>query len=1286
MKKMPLTLALLVLCLAGQSPAADFDAHQIEFFENQIRPLLAKHCFECHSRKAKRLEAGLYLDSRAGVLRGGDSGAAIVPGDPEESLLISAVNYDSFEMPPKGKLKPAEVALLSKWVKMGAPWPKESESPPPLASHDIDWRKRKQEHWSWQPIAEVAPPAVKHQSWPRNPVDQFVLSRLEEKGLLPAAAADRRTLIRRLYFDLIGLPPSREDVREFVADQSPEAYENLVDRLLENKHFGEKWARHWMDLVRYAETHGHEFDYPIHHAYRYRDYLIRAFNADVPYNQFVTEHIAGDLLQNPRRHPVEGYNESVIGTGFWFLGEAVHAPTDVRGDEAIRIDNQINVFSKAFLGLTVGCTRCHDHKFDPIPTEDYYALTGFLQSSRRQEAMLDPHQRIRQAADKIRELRRQADQRLVSSVEGSKLDGGRFAKYLLAAAEAIRQGRSAAANSGDASLADLVFDDFERDNYDGWTVTGDAFGDAPATGTFPGQQPVSGFAGGRLVNSWKGSDSHQGTMTSREFPIKHDFINLLVGGGFHEGTTCVNLLVDGKVVRTAVGKGNTDREKLSPRSWDVREFRGRTAKIEIVDRATGGWGHINVDQIVFSQRATASTDDRPLPPDPQVIASVAEARGLDAAKLKRWSEALLDPALGEITHPMHVWAKLMDATAENFPAQRDRLLRELAAANQRAASAENETELFEDFHDGLAGWFTTGQAFDGTATSGKHWDGSSRREQFARPGVAHSGLTSPRLHGVLRSPTFELKHPSIHYRLKAKDVQIRLIIDGYFMDVFNGLLFRDVTKNNVNTQGEYRWITQSGDLRNHLGRTAHIEIIDHGDGFAAVDEIRFSAGGPPPVAPHPVALSLLDRDDISSVENLAASYGKAWESAADRWQRESATAAETEWINWITNHRLQVDQEATTVDDLAESIEAVEATIPQPVRVLAMTDGSGEDDRVHIRGSHQNVGEVVPRRMLLAISGEQQPVIEDGSGRLELAKRVTDPSNPFVSRVLVNRLWHHLFGRGIVPSVDDFGLMGQPPTHPQLLDWLAADFVQNGWSVKHAIRRIVTSNTYRMSSKPGEPRIGSPDSPLVAGSSLATSNRAEAVDPTNELFHRMPIRRLPAEAIRDAILTVSGRLDETMFGPSVPVHLTSFMEGRGRPRSGPLDGNGRRSVYIEIRRNFLSPMMLAFDMPSPFSTMGRRSVSNVPAQSLILMNDPFVVEQAKRWAERVLAAEQNTPARIAAMFESAFARPPSDSQLAAIEAFIHQQAELYQTDANDPRVWTDVCHIVFNMKEFIYLN
>ncbi len=364
---------LLLLATCQHASSADNEqptGEQLEFFEKQVRPLFATHCYSCHSVKAEKLQAGLLMDSRASLLQGGDSGEAIVPGDVDGSLLIEAVRYESYEMPPKGKLSADDIKTLERWVEMGAPWPDEAAPTGESSAEVFDLQQRKADHWVWQPIQSPAIPEVADTKWPHDELDHFVLAKLEEARLTPSCDADRTALMRRLYFDLIGLPPTPEQAGKFLDDSSDGALERLVDELLASPHFGERWGRHWLDLVRYAESRGHEFDNDTPNAFQYRDYIIRALNANVPYDQLVREHIAGDLLAQPRLRPDTGINESILGTGFWFLGEWVHSPVDIRKDEADRFDNMIDVMSKTFLGVTVSCARCHDHKFDAISTAD----------------------------------------------------------------------------------------------------------------------------------------------------------------------------------------------------------------------------------------------------------------------------------------------------------------------------------------------------------------------------------------------------------------------------------------------------------------------------------------------------------------------------------------------------------------------------------------------------------------------------------------------------------------------------------------------------------------------------------------------------------------------------------------------------------------------------------------------------------------------------------------------------------------------------------------------------
>jgi mono/diheme cytochrome c family protein len=332
---------------------------EAEFFESKVRPVLAERCFGCHGPEKQK--GGLRLDSPSALLKGGDGGPVVVPGDPENSPLVEAIRYDGpTRMPPKGKLPPQAVADLEAWVKMGAPWP--DAGSPGAGDATPEARAR---HWAFQPVRDPEPPVVQSRDWPRTTIDRFVLARLERAGLAPSPMADRRTLIRRATFDLIGLPPTPEEVAAFEADESPDAFARVVDRLLASPHYGERWGRHWLDVARYADTKGYVFleepEYPW--AYTYRDYVVRALNEDLPYDQFLREQIAADRL--PRRD-----DRSLAALGFLTVGgRFMNNPHDI-------IDDRIDVVTRGLMGLTVACARCHDHKFDPIPTKDYYSLYG----------------------------------------------------------------------------------------------------------------------------------------------------------------------------------------------------------------------------------------------------------------------------------------------------------------------------------------------------------------------------------------------------------------------------------------------------------------------------------------------------------------------------------------------------------------------------------------------------------------------------------------------------------------------------------------------------------------------------------------------------------------------------------------------------------------------------------------------------------------------------------------------------------------------------------------------
>jgi hypothetical protein len=374
--------ALGLICIAlGGSARADVapDPAAAAFFETKVRPVLAEHCFKCHSTRSEKVKGDLYLDSREGLLRGGELGHVVTPGEPDKSLLVDAISYQAeLKMPPTGRLKPQEIADLTKWVQMGAPWPGAAGPTPPAkkaTNEKADALKARLNHWAWQPVKAVEPPAVKDAGWVRNPIDRFVLAKLEGAGLKPALPADKRVLIRRAYYDLIGLPPKPEAVEAFVNDPAPDAYEKLIDSLLENPHYGEKWGRHWLDLVRYAETNSYERDNAKPNIWRYRDYVIRSFNEDKPYDRFLKEQLAGDELPDADRNP-----DNFIATGFYRLGIWDDEPADREQHRADQLDDIVTTIGNVMLGVTIDCARCHDHKIDPVPQKDYYRLTAFLQN------------------------------------------------------------------------------------------------------------------------------------------------------------------------------------------------------------------------------------------------------------------------------------------------------------------------------------------------------------------------------------------------------------------------------------------------------------------------------------------------------------------------------------------------------------------------------------------------------------------------------------------------------------------------------------------------------------------------------------------------------------------------------------------------------------------------------------------------------------------------------------------------------------------------------------------
>ncbi len=948
-------------------------------FNFHIRPILSNNCYLCHGPDISTREADLRLDTKEGATRKGENGKAIVPGNPGRSLLIQRLVSEDpeYRMPPKDQkrtLSNREFALLEKWIDQGA--------------------KYKDPWWLLEPKMPDIPMAL--EAWnPSNNIDRFIYQKLDSQGLSAPKSVNKNQELRRLSFALTGLPPSPEDLADYLNDSSDAAYEREVDRLLDSPHYGEKWARHWLDLARYAETKGHEFDYPVFGAWMYRDYLIKAFNDDISYKRFVVEQLAGDLIEG-RIDPETGDNQSLIATMFSLLNEETHSPVNVRKHQIDRIDNQIDVTSKTFMALTVACAKCHDHKFDPIPTTDYHAMLGMFESSRQVK-----HPRVNES-----------DMRAMK--EGTQLR------------KAMRQ------------------------------------------------------------------------------QLK-SYLLLLGNNGAN--------------------------------------------------------------------------------PNPS--------------------------ALGETISPID---------GESF-------------------------KMIEDFRDGSwEDWKQAGYAFgDAPSTGEPQYDMDSGNLLGFLPHAASGRIVKPGLSGILLSPNFVIDSDSIAFSASGINGTVRVIVENFHM-IQNPIYGQLSTKVDSNGFQTYRI-----DVSKWKGMNAYIEISNTGYQGQYLD---------------------WKEDSYVEVEWLA-SYSDSFEKLE---KAVSVVSSGNALTNWLAERSNNADIELLNRDVKSGNL-SYDFRLPQsglynliaetkePELFYGLFPGDKNiESPVFTRGNYKTPEDsTVPHRFLSAFSSSEEVFTRSPSGRLEFAEAIATEDNPMSARVYVNRIWHHLFGKGIVASTDNFGAQGKLPTHPKLLDFLALKFMENGWSSKSIIKEMVMSSTFRQSSR--------------------ASEEATRIDPDNLLLHSYPSRRLEAETIRDAILAASNELDRQLYGPSSKVYLTDFMNGRGRPsESGPIDGDGRRSIYQEIRRNFLSPFMLAFDMPIPFSSTGTRTTSNVPAQSLTFMNDPFVHEMSRRWGSELLKDAASQEERIDSIYLSALSREASPEEIQNGLDFLTENGGLDSMDS-----WSALVHVVFNLKEFIYL-
>ncbi len=1022
-------LALSLIAAFPQDRAGDGE----EFFEKSVRPLLEERCLRCHGED--RPKASLRLDSRAGVLAGGKHGPAAIEKRPDESLLVQAVRREGArKMPPSQPLAPEEVAALTRWVELGMPWPDakpehvgekgemgEKSGTASAGSGEMlverDFTAAERAFWSFQPIADPVPPPVVDVAWPTSDLDRFVLAELEARGLSPAPRADRRTLIRRATFDLTGLPPTPEEVAAFEADRSTDSFGRVIDRLLASPRYAERWARHWLDVVRYADSFDARSLVPgaeradAAEAWRYRDWVVDAFARDLPFSDFVQDQIAGDLRAGDA---VAFDARRIIATGALAIGNWGGGDSDKRKMLTDIADDQVDLVGRAFLGLTVGCARCHDHKFDPITNADYYGLAGVFFSTH-----------------------------ILPDV-GSPTEGSPVLRIPLASPSELAERARRAAR--EQELAGRVL---------------------AAVGGWPLAKVARDVAGNAdLVARFGDGDTP----------------SLLVNHG--DATTPLGTLT------------------LPPHAVSLH-------------------------------------------PSPQAGVAVAfDAKGLLAASVR-----------GRVADGDAHCGDGVEWTLERAGAGASVLLAKGAIDNGGAmALADSE-------------------------------NGSALEKIVLAPGDELRFTILPR--------------------------------GGYECD------------------------------------TTVVELT--------VDELLAETPACVPPRTWDLAADLLADVAGGGPSNpVVARNGARWRFL----DRRTGGASPAQLAALAAYAKAELEKEAGRVAPevvvALEEFAALRASAPLP---LIYANGAQEggvpnsehagvhDVAIHGRGRYDRLGATVPRRFPRILAGDVQPPVGEGSGRRALAEWLADPTNPLPPRVWVNRLWQHHFGAGVVRTPGNFGRLGEPPSHPALLDWLARRFLEAGGSTKALHRLILASSTWQQASTPAPATL--------------------AADPENRWLGRMPRARLDAEELRDALLAASGELDATSGGPATRDPLTK-----------------RRTLYVMTVRSDRAGWRVLFDGADPTAIVDVRTQSTVAPQALWLMNDEFVLARAAALAERVRREGADDAARIARLFEWVFTRAPDAREreiagglLARARAAANVTGERVEVDA-----WEELAHVLLCSNEFFFVD
>jgi hypothetical protein len=996
-KKNRLLLILLMLMSACFEPTP-LQAKSIDF-DTQIAPILISQCLECH--QGLEPEGGLNLTELTLLIKGGDSGPAINTGDSAKSLLWQRVN--SGEMPPEHPLGSEEKTILKEWLQQGAKW---GRSPLDLFSITTDSRAGR-DWWSLQPLNRATPPSVDTE-WCRNGIDQFVYQNLISQKLRPSPEADRRTLIRRLSYDLLGLPPTPRQVNRFLNDGSEHAYRNLVNRLLDSPHYGERWGRHWLDVVHFGESNGFEYNQPRNNAWPYRNWVINAFNNDMPYDDFVRQQIAGDVLA-----PDSGGTIAVA-----CLVTGPHNTTKPSNDTMRKtmrqdeLEDMIGMVNQAFLGMTTNCARCHDHKFDPIPSSDYYSMASALAGVEFGERTIPldkaAAQKVVQLKKRIKELRGE-----LNTIE--------------------QRARKAIAKTHHKDL-----------------------------NLQPGPQPFAAW------NFQADADDQVGTMDVS-----------LVGGAKLEPK---GLVLDGKGAFARTKRFSKPFSEKTLEVWvRVKNLNQRGGGVIALQTADG----LFFDSIVFAER-----------------------------EAKRWM-----------------------AGSDGF-------------SRYESFQANEEADTENLIH------VTITYGADGTITG--YRNGIPYGRAYKKPLKTFPAETS--------QVVFGLRHG-----------------------------------------------VEAGGNRMFQGTIAQARLYDRA---LSAEEISVSARS-------------------SGIHIVTEADVLAKLTAEQREQRDQLME--------------QIKKTQVLLSVLENTrVWTVQSIPPATVKLLG-------------RGDVRQEGAVVSPRGLSAIQTVSpdfglKPDAPDKERRVQLARWITTPDNPLFSRVIVNRVWHYHFGSGLVSTPNDFGFNGGKPTHPQMLDWLAANLEKHKWSLKHLHRLIVTSATYRQASR--------------------INSAAAAIDAENRYLWRKTPTRLEGEALRDTMLAIAGKLDETVGGKGYRDMREYKFKGSHFydpiPQTHP--EQFRRTIYRFSPRGAKRTMLDTFDCPDPSAITPQRAETTTPLQSLALMNNAFVMQMADATAARLRSNHTAPEQQIRQLLLLAYSREATRQDVDRALPFVRDHG------------LAAYCRVVFNSNELLYVR